>query len=160
MNHAHQPQSDTSGRWRPLLATAGWFAVILFAASCLADMGLPSFSKRDRGPPTGNEVVATESPAESSVGLGGLITSLTIFVLAVFVGFEVIAKVPPTLHTPLMSGSNAISGITVIGALVAAGAREEGIAGVLGMIAVALAMINVVGGFAVTHRMLQMFKKK
>ncbi len=85
---------------------------------------------------------------------------LTIFVLAVFVGFEVITKVPPTLHTPLMSGSNAISGITVVGALIAAGSGETTLVSILGFIAVAFAMINVVGGFMVTHRMLAMFKRK
>ena len=89
-----------------------------------------------------------------------MIASLTIFVLAIFVGFEVITKVPPTLHTPLMSGSNAISGITVVGALIAAGASEMGLAAVLGMIAVVLATINVAGGFMVTHRMLSMFKSR
>ena len=89
-----------------------------------------------------------------------LILSITVFVLAVFVGFEVITKVPPTLHTPLMSGSNAISGITVVGALVAAGFREPLLAAVLGCVAVVLATVNVVGGFLVTHRMLRMFKKK
>jgi NAD(P) transhydrogenase subunit alpha len=86
---------------------------------------------------------------------------LTIFVLAMFVGFEVITKVPPTLHTPLMSGSNAISGITVIGALVLAGHVEEPwLARMLGFFAVVLAMVNVVGGFLVTHRMLRMFRRK
>lgn len=89
-----------------------------------------------------------------------LVASLTVFVLAVFVGFEVIAKVPPTLHTPLMSGSNAISGITVVGAIIAAGYKEIGIGSVFGLIAMVLAMINVVGGFMVTHRMLLMFKKR
>jgi NAD(P) transhydrogenase subunit alpha len=88
-----------------------------------------------------------------------LAASLTIFVLAIFVGFEVIAKVPTTLHTPLMSGSNAISGIAVVGALIAA---SEGwtFAALLGVVAVILAMINVVGGFMVTHRMLAMFQRK
>ena len=87
----------------------------------------------------------------------GLILMLTIFVLAMFVGFEVITKVPPTLHTPLMSGSNAISGITVIGALIAAGAEQTSLASILGAVAVALATVNVVGGFLVTDRMLKMF---
>lgn len=87
-----------------------------------------------------------------------LIAGLTIFVLAVFVGFEVITKVPPTLHTPLMSGSNAISGITLVGALVVAGQSDY--ASVLGVLAVAFAMINVIGGFLVTHRMLSMFQRK
>lgn len=88
------------------------------------------------------------------------ITCLTIFVLAIFVGFEVITKVPPTLHTPLMSGSNAISGITLVGALVAAGAENNMLMIILGFSAVVFATINVVGGFLVTHRMLKMFKKK
>ena len=89
-----------------------------------------------------------------------LVTGLTIFVLAVFVGFEVITKVPPTLHTPLMSGSNAISGITLIGALLAAGSQHSVLTIALGLIAVVFATINVVGGFLVTHRMLQMFQRK
>jgi NAD(P) transhydrogenase subunit alpha len=87
------------------------------------------------------------------------ITSFTIFVLAIFVGFEVINKVPPLLHTPLMSGSNAISGITVVGAMISV-ATPNTFTTILGFIAVVLAMINVVGGFVVTHRMLGMFKRK
>ena len=86
-----------------------------------------------------------------------LITGLTIFVLAIFVGFEIITKVPPTLHTPLMSGSNAISGITLVGAILA---TEGWVAGTLGLLAVAFATVNVVGGFLVTHRMLGMFRRK
>ncbi|MBD2306567.1 NAD(P) transhydrogenase subunit alpha [Chroococcidiopsis sp. FACHB-1243] len=89
-----------------------------------------------------------------------LIAALFVFVLASFAGFEVINKVPPTLHTPLMSGSNAISGIAVIGALLVSGPKESNLSVILGLIAVILAMINVVGGFLVTDRMLQMFKKK
>ncbi|NIO00812.1 MAG: NAD(P) transhydrogenase subunit alpha [Candidatus Latescibacteria bacterium] len=85
---------------------------------------------------------------------------LTIFVLAIFVGFEVITKVPPTLHTPLMSGSNAISGITLIGALISAGSQQTTLTTILGFCAVVFAAINVVGGFLVTNRMLQMFRKK
>ncbi|MCA8998592.1 MAG: NAD(P) transhydrogenase subunit alpha [Planctomycetaceae bacterium] len=88
-----------------------------------------------------------------------LITGLTVFVLAVFVGFEIITKIPPTLHTPLMSGSNAISGITVVGAVLAAGAEQNDFATFLGFLAVALAMVNVVGGFLVTNRMLQKFRR-
>lgn len=87
-------------------------------------------------------------------------TSIVIFVLASFVGFEIINKVPPQLHTPLMSGSNAISGIAVVGAILAAGAGRDGFASILGMVAVVLAMVNVVGGFLVTDRMLRMFVKK
>ncbi|WP_144865383.1 NAD(P) transhydrogenase subunit alpha [Hyella patelloides] len=90
----------------------------------------------------------------------GLLTGLVVFVLASFVGFEVINKVPPTLHTPLMSGANAISGIAVVGALLIAGAQEWNVTTILGLIAVVLATVNVVGGFLVTDRMLQMFKKK
>jgi len=86
-----------------------------------------------------------------------IVIGLTIFVLAVFVGFEVITKVPPTLHTPLMSGTNAISGITLVGALLAG---DGVLTTILAIIAVAVATINVVGGFLVTHRMLEMFKKK
>ncbi|MEE9220269.1 MAG: NAD(P) transhydrogenase subunit alpha, partial [candidate division NC10 bacterium] len=89
-----------------------------------------------------------------------LVILLVIFVLAMFVGFEVIAKVPNTLHTPLMSGSNAISGITIIGAMIVAGMGTTTLATILGVIAVAFAMINVVGGYVVTDRMLQMFKTK
>jgi NAD(P) transhydrogenase subunit alpha len=105
------------------------------------------------------------NPCDAEVGdkkmsrHAALLASLTIFVLAVFVGFEVITKVPPTLHTPLMSGSNAISGITLVGAILAAGSSNTWVAW-LGTIAVVLAAINVVGGFLVTHRMLAMFKRK
>jgi H+-translocating NAD(P) transhydrogenase subunit alpha len=88
------------------------------------------------------------------------VAALTIFVLAVFVGFEVITKVPPTLHTPLMSGSNAISGITVVGAIISAGTQHTTVTTVLGFLAVVFATINVVGGFLVTHRMLGMFRRK
>ena len=89
-----------------------------------------------------------------------LIMLLTVFVMAVFVGFEVISKVPPLLHTPLMSGSNAISGVTILGALIAAGAAVATTQKWLGLIAIVLATTNVVGGFGVTHRMLGMFAKK
>jgi NAD(P) transhydrogenase subunit alpha len=89
-----------------------------------------------------------------------LIASIVIFTLAMIVGVEVIKKVPSLLHTPLMSGSNAISGITVIGSMVVAGWGATKLAAILGTIAVAFAMINVVGGYLVTDRMLQMFKRK
>jgi NAD(P) transhydrogenase subunit alpha len=87
------------------------------------------------------------------------VIALTVFVLAVFVGFEIINKVPPLLHTPLMAGSNAISGITIIGAILSV-ATPSPLSTVLGFIAIVLATLNVVGGFLVTHRMLDMFKKK
>ncbi len=89
-----------------------------------------------------------------------IVMLLTIFVLAIIVGFEIITKVPPTLHTPLMSGANAISGITLIGALISAHSDEATMATLLGTVAVILATINVVGGFSVTHRMLAMFQKR
>jgi NAD(P) transhydrogenase subunit alpha len=88
-----------------------------------------------------------------------LVLAITIFVLAMLLGLEVITKVPTTLHTPLMSGSNAISGITIIGALIAAGAGGW-LGGFFGILAVIAAMINVVGGYLVTDRMLKMFKKR
>ncbi|HHM23743.1 MAG TPA: NAD(P) transhydrogenase subunit alpha [Bacteroidetes bacterium] len=91
---------------------------------------------------------------------GSLIVSLYIFVLAIFVGFEVITKVPPLLHTPLMSGSNAISGITIVGSLISAGTGHTGASAILGLVAVIFATINVVGGYLVTDRMLGMFKKE
>ena len=87
------------------------------------------------------------------------IAAVTVFVLAIFVGFEVIQKVPPTLHTPLTSGSNAISGVTILGAIVLAGTSDT-LAAILGFLAVVFASFNVVGGFAVTHRMLKMFKSR
>lgn len=89
-----------------------------------------------------------------------LIASLFIFVLACFVGFELISKIPPTLHTPLMSGANAISGITIVGALIVAGSVGGAAAKWIGFIATVFATINAVGGFMVTDRMLEMFKKE
>lgn len=89
-----------------------------------------------------------------------LIAQLTVFILAVFVGLEVISKVPTTLHTPLMSATNAIHGIVLVGALLIAGAAVPPLGTALSILAVTLATINVVGGFAVTERMLQMFKPR
>jgi len=89
-----------------------------------------------------------------------LIAALTIFALATFVGYFVITKVPPTLHTPLMSGTNAISGIVLVGALVVAGASESALSQAMAIAAVVLAAINVFGGFLVTDRMLQMFRRE
>jgi NAD(P) transhydrogenase subunit alpha len=90
---------------------------------------------------------------------GTILISVYVFVLAMFVGFEVITKVPPTLHTPLMSGSNAISGISIVGALVIAGMGEGTLFDIIGLVAVIAATIHVVGGFMVTDRMLQMFRR-
>lgn len=89
-----------------------------------------------------------------------LLGSMTLFVLATFLGYEVILKVPPLLHTPLMSGSNAISGITLVGAILASGSGKTDLSAFLGFLAVIFATINVVGGFMVTDRMLKMFKKR
>lgn len=112
-------------------------------------------------------VLPTLLAVESDVGLAAgndpasrFIRMLTVFLLAMWVGFEVITKVPQRLHTPLTSGSNAISGITVVGAIVVAGAFRSGFGTLLGLVAVILAMVNVVGGFVVTHRMLAMFAPK
>lgn len=89
-----------------------------------------------------------------------LLVGIWVLVLATFLGFEIIQKVPPTLHTPLMSGSNAISGITIVGSLYCVGNDYPGLGTVLGCVAVAFAMVNVVGGFAVTDRMLGMFRTR
>jgi H+-translocating NAD(P) transhydrogenase subunit alpha len=88
------------------------------------------------------------------------IALLTIFVLAVFTGFEVVSKVSTTLHTPLMSGANAIHGIILVGAIIVTGQAETGLALGLGVLAIVLATLNLVGGFVVTDRMLEMFKTK
>ena len=89
----------------------------------------------------------------------GIMIGIVIFTIATFLGWELIGRVPPTLHTPLMSGSNAISGITIVGSLVVAGGGYGWISTVFGISAVILAMMNVVGGYVVTNRMLQMFQK-
>jgi NAD(P) transhydrogenase subunit alpha len=92
--------------------------------------------------------------------IGPLLIGLYVFVLAIFVGFEIITKIPPTLHTPLMSGANAVSGITVVGALLAAQTGDTTLSSILGFVAIIFATINVVGGYMVTDRMLKMFGKK
>ncbi len=108
----------------------------------------------------GTQAAAVTEQLAQNAGGGTLMLLLTVFVLAVFVGAEIIAKIPPTLHTPLMSGSNAISGITLIGAILAGGSDSGTLATILGIAATALATVNVVGGFVVTNRMLAMFKPK
>src|SRR5690606_14303126 len=113
---------------------------------CTANRGSP------RAPP------ADPTPFRGADMLEGLLIALYVFVLAMFVGFEVITKVPQVLHTPLMSGSNAISGITLVGAVIVAGRLESPLSTVIGVAAVAFATVNVVGGFMVTDRMLQMFR--
>ncbi len=90
-----------------------------------------------------------------------LVAELTVLVLAIFLGFEVISKVPTMLHTPLMSGTNAIHGIVIVGAIIVAGSsHQDGLIRAVGLVAVVLASANVVGGFVVTDRMLEMFKKR
>ncbi len=89
-----------------------------------------------------------------------LLIGIYVFALAVFVGFEIITKIPPTLHTPLMSGANAVSGITIVGALISSKSGSMEVASILGFCALVFATINVVGGFLVTDRMLKMFKSK
>jgi NAD(P) transhydrogenase subunit alpha len=92
--------------------------------------------------------------------MGALLVGVYVFVLACFVGFEIITKIPPTLHTPLMSGANAISGITLVGSIAAASSGEINMSSILAFVAIIFATINVVGGFLVTDRMLGMFGKK
>ena len=146
---------------KPLVVAMTLSLVMLLGLFCIrtqrafANYSGVSASGLDSVTPTALPAVVSESSR-----LYVLVGSLTVFALSVFVGFEVIAKVPPTLHTPLMSGSNAISGITVVGAIIAAGNQYTGIGSLLGLVAIVLAMINVVGGFLVTHRMLLMFKKR
>ncbi|HEV2912018.1 MAG TPA: NAD(P) transhydrogenase subunit alpha [Pyrinomonadaceae bacterium] len=98
--------------------------------------------------------------SESSVTAETLIPALYVFALAAFLGYQVISRVPPLLHTPLMSATNAISGISLVGSIVTAGAQYNRISTILGVTAVTCATINVVGGFMITDRMLRMFKRK
>ena len=102
----------------------------------------------------------TAIEANSTKALGPFLIGIYVFVLTVFVGFEIINKIPPTLHTPLMSGANAVSGVTVVGALYAAQKGSMEVSSILGCLAIVLATINVVGGFLVTDRMLAMFASK
>jgi len=125
------------------------------AVDPLEQANLPARSSDDRRNSSAADV---SSPGSSRMVV--LATGLTVFVLAIFVGFEIIAKVPPTLHTPLMSGSNAISGITVVGAILAAGRPSFDVVTAVAVVAMALAMTNVVGGFVVTDRILRMFKRR
>ena len=92
--------------------------------------------------------------------MGALLVGIYVFVLAIFVGVEIITKIPPTLHTPLMSGANAISGITLVGSIAAAKNGEATLGSILALVAIIFATVNVVGGFLVTDRMLGMFSKK
>jgi NAD(P) transhydrogenase subunit alpha len=105
-------------------------------------------------------LLANGETTAAASSMSGVIAGITVFTLAVFVGVEIITKIPPTLHTPLMSGSNAISGITTVGAMIAAGSKHSDMATFLGFLAVILGTVNVVGGFLVTHRMLSKFRRK
>ena len=93
-------------------------------------------------------------------GVDPFVLNLTVFVLAIFVGYHVVWNVTPALHTPLMAVTNAVSGIIIVGAMLAAGPKELDVGTILGLVAVTLAAVNVFGGFLVTQRMLDMFKKK
>ncbi len=106
------------------------------------------------------KAVSITPPEMIVVGVDPLVFAITIFTLACFVGYYVVWKVTPSLHTPLMSLTNAISGIIIIGALIAASSSEFGLSSALGFVAVFFAAINIFGGFVVTQRMLEMFKKK
>ena len=154
MNERHG-RSNLKGAFLLLLSLGVWSAADVFAVEADSDQA-----------PVVEEVtgVASEvaedmnASADDNNRMQMLMASITIFVLAVFIGFEIITKVPPTLHTPLMSGSNAISGITVVGAILVTARESEWQC--VAMLAVVFAMVNVVGGFLVTHRMLAMFKPK
>ena len=130
-------------------------AVMAIAATGIAQ---PSVAQVDPGEDRSLTVAGDLEAAESAKKPIGLL--FFVFVLAIFLGFELISKVPSQLHTPLMSGSNAISGITIVGALIASGRGGTTATIVLGTLSVAFAMINVVGGYLVTDRMLAMFKTK
>ncbi|MAM73485.1 NAD(P) transhydrogenase subunit alpha [uncultured Tistrella sp.] len=106
------------------------------------------------------EIARLAAEGAAHGGVDPLVLGLTVFVLAIFVGYYVVWRVTPALHTPLMAVTNAISGIIVVGAIIAAGPATFGFATVMGFLAVTLASVNIFGGFVVTNRMLQMFKKK
>ena len=152
----------------PLLIVAGWLVLAAVVAAHpghdapdgdKSRTGVAGTSDAEKGEAEQSGAARGEAKGKTSRA-AVLVGSVTVFVLAVFVGFEIINKVPPTLHTPLMSGSNAISGITVVGAILASGSGRWDAAALMGCGAVALANINVFGGFVVTHRMLLMFKKR
>ncbi len=103
---------------------------------------------------------AAETAVSSGGGTSPLVIGLTVFVLAIFVGYHVVWSVTPALHSPLMGVTNAISSVIIVGALIAAGTGEYGFSEVMGFVAVTLASVNIFGGFIVTYRMLSMFKKK
>jgi NAD(P) transhydrogenase subunit alpha len=140
------------------LVPLAFFGCLLAATAPAAADPPPAGSTVERAAPA-EQPLASSSAAHPEPRRPSLVTSVTIFVLAIYLGVELIGKVPTTLHTPLMSGSNAVSGITVVGATIAAGSTGW-LGPPIAFVAVILAMINVVGGFLVTHRMLQMFQRK
>ncbi len=134
--------------------------LLLVVALCVAAVGFSALAVA-QDVPESTEAVAVEAEANGNSQISGMLLLLFSFVLAIFLGFELISKVPSQLHTPLMSGSNAISGISIVGALLAAGMTKGSVLGtVLGLLAVICASINVFGGYFVTNRMLAMFKTK
>jgi NAD(P) transhydrogenase subunit alpha len=165
-NPDHLPSPRGACRLIEQLRGPRWLAAIRLVLAVLLLMGAwrssagQSNALVDADQADGAEVIAEAAFAPPAVRQQQLIASLTIFVLAIFVGFEVITKVPPTLHTPLMSGSNAISGITLVGAAIAAGGSTSALGVVVGVVAVAFATVNVAGGFLTTHRMLAMFQRR
>ncbi|MGY8767406.1 MAG: NAD(P) transhydrogenase subunit alpha [Pirellulales bacterium] len=134
--------------------------LVLFTL-CFSSVSKPAFAGEVLEVEDSKPVPDSDSSADNGFSrTDALVASLTIFILAIFIGFELITKVPPTLHTPLMSASNAISGVSIVGALFAAGTMDSNYAAFFGFIAVVLATLNVVGGYLVTHRMLEMFRPK
>ena len=134
--------------------------LLLVVALCVAAVGFSALAVA-QDVPESTEAVAVEAEANGNSQISGMLLLLFSFVLAIFLGFELISKVPSQLHTPLMSGSNAISGISIVGALLAAGMTKGSVLGtILGLLAVICASINVFGGYFVTNRMLAMFKTK
>ena len=142
------------GAYLPTISLAQAEKETASTADDTSDVEIKSTSPQ-QSPPPREELAAPKYSKWTA-----LVASLTIFVLAVFVGFEIITKVPPTLHTPLMSGSNAISGIAIVGALLATALGANWFASLLGFLAIIMATVNVVGGYMVTNRMLSMFKPK
>jgi len=155
MNERHS-RSNLKGVFLLLLSLGAWCAADAFAEEAGSDE--TSVVEEAAVSGTADTVEESKEPSEVDNRMQMLMASITIFILAVFIGFEIITKVPPTLHTPLMSGSNAISGITVVGAILVTSRESDW--QFVAMLAVVFAMVNVVGGFLVTHRMLAMFKPK
>lgn len=137
------------------MAILAMLAVVMLVAAFKETPAVRVASTEEGGVPPTAEMLPVEEPAPTPA-----FDSLYIFILAGFVGFEVIGRVAPTLHTPLMSATNAISAISVVGAILAAGGSYGALSTFLGFVAVTAAMINVVGGFMITDRMLKMFKRR